>query len=208
MFLSPTYLCSSYRVLLLFSSIVLEICDQPADQTISEGGKVTLVCSAAARNGQPTYRWLHNNREITLAESSYTLMKGELMIERAAVHHSGKYECLVELKHALTDEVILSEKSRVAKVDVRCVLVPLSPHLLTPFHECFCCSQVQLSSSFFECKLTSDIIVKQVQCLCIIASCCSADMQVRARDRQLAVPQREAASSWRRQRQRLHACAP
>ena len=111
-------LCEFLSYFLGVHCSVLEICDQPADQTIQEGGTLTLLCSSTVRNGQPTYRWLHNNREITLADETYSMMKGELTIERVASHHSGVYECLVELKHSLTDDVILSQKSRAAKIEV------------------------------------------------------------------------------------------
>ena len=45
----------------------LDIIEQPRSQTIEEGGLVTLKCVANARNGQLSYRWIHNRHELTSA---------------------------------------------------------------------------------------------------------------------------------------------
>ena len=143
----------------------LDIIEQPRSQTIEEGGLVTLKCVANARNGQLSYRWIHNRHELTsagtrskwlqlparhvyvvqhtctlsktcadlycicasLSDSDVSILKGELSIDRVSTRHGGDYMCIVELHDSQSGQVLATQTSKLAKLEVRqCICTNLA----------------------------------------------------------------------------------
>ena len=145
--------CSYYRDLTAdVMAAGLDIIEQPRSQTIEEGGLVTLKCVANARNGQLSYRWIHNRHELTsagthaqqvfarhtcsttctlhivcadlyicasLSDSDVSILKGELSIDRVSTRHGGDYMCIVELHDSQSGQVLATQTSKLAKLEVR-----------------------------------------------------------------------------------------